>query len=253
MISRTRKNRVVAIVQARMNSSRLPGKVLMNLGDKSNLQHVVERIQQAKYVKTVVVATTLNPADDKIVKFCKTLKNCVIIRGSEDDVLERTIQAGSATRADIIVDVTADCPLVDPKHIDILISQFIKKDVVYASNIIHRTWPDGFDIQVYRFKTLLQIDMLTYDLKHRMHSGWNILRSEKWENMYSLTTKILSHQHPEWNLSLDEKNDYKLLDIIFRHFGTNKFSCSDVMNYINKHIYLLEINNNKIRKTAGQG
>jgi len=236
-----------------MNSSRLPGKVLMKLDDKPNLQHVIERIQRAKTIHKVVVATTTNPKDKEIVKLCKQLSKVLILKGSENDVLERTIKAGWVARADIIVDITADCPLVDPLHIDKLVSQFIKKNVVYASNIINRTWPDGFDIQVYRLRTLLKTSMFITEKNYRQHSGWNILRTEKWQNMYSLTTKVMIYVHPEWNLSLDEETDYILLNKIFKHFGHNKFSCEDVMKLLNNNLDWLEINNDKIRKKSGEG
>ena len=117
---------VIAIVQARMGSTRLPGKVLMNLEDKTVLEHVIDRIRFSKYVDDIVVATTISKDNLRIVELCANLGVSVYC-GSEDDVLDRYYQAAKLFKADNIVRITSDCPVIDPKVIDDVITFHLKR------------------------------------------------------------------------------------------------------------------------------
>ena len=143
----------LAIVQARMTSSRLPGKVLSDICGKPSLQRMLERINMASSIDKVVVATTINTSDDLIVELCEKLK-VDIFRGDEDDVLGRFCGAAEEAEAEIVIRLTADCPMIDPDVIDEVVSAFSIYNHDYLSNTIERTYPDGLDVEVMSINTL---------------------------------------------------------------------------------------------------
>ena len=139
--------RTVAIIQARVGSTRLPGKVLLDIGGESMLARVVRRTRRAKELTAVVVATSTLPADEPIVAECARLE-VPVFRGSEADVLDRYYRAALAFEADAVVRITSDCPLVDPAVIDQVVSAFLAKRPDYASNTLQRSFPRGLDVEV---------------------------------------------------------------------------------------------------------
>ena len=143
----------VAIIQARMTSSRLPGKVLADICGKSSLQIMLERISMSTSIGQVVVATTINTSDDPIVKLCNKL-GYKTFRGDEFDVLGRVLQAAEAESAEVVVRLTADCPMIDPDVIDEIVTAFSINNHDYLSNTIERTYPDGLDVEVMSINTL---------------------------------------------------------------------------------------------------
>lgn len=149
--------KVVAIIQARMAASRLPGKVLKEIAGKPMLQHVIERARRARRVNEVMVATTTDPSDDAVESFCKEV-GVSVFRGSMQDVLDRYYQAAKLIQADVIVRLTADCPLLDPALIDKVIDSFFHEKVDFAANRLpppfHRTYPIGLDVEVCSFAAL---------------------------------------------------------------------------------------------------
>jgi glutamate-1-semialdehyde aminotransferase/spore coat polysaccharide biosynthesis protein SpsF (cytidylyltransferase family) len=144
---------VVAVVQARMGSTRFPGKVLQAIGDHPMLWHVIERTRQARHVQKVVVATSDRPGDDAIARSCER-SGVACFRGSEDDVLDRFYHAARLHGADIIVRITADCPFIDPSVIDKVIEAFLEGDADYVSNTLRPSYPDGLDTEVFSFSAL---------------------------------------------------------------------------------------------------
>ena len=143
----------VALIQARMGSSRFPGKVLEDLSGRPMLWHVVNRVRGARRLDRVVVATTDRAVDDPIARFCAQ-ENISCFRGDEHDVLDRFYQAARADHADVVVRITADCPLIDPAVIDKVLERFQRGDCDYASNAIRYTYPDGLDTEVFSFAAL---------------------------------------------------------------------------------------------------
>src|SRR5258708_17620781 len=144
---------VVAIIQARMGSSRLPGKSLAEIENRPMLWHVVQRVKRARQVARVVVATSVAPADDAIEKMCRE-NGVVCYRGSETDVLDRFYQVARTEKAAQVVRITADCPLIDPDVIDRVVRRFQWGDLDYASNAMLRTYPDGLDTEICSFSAL---------------------------------------------------------------------------------------------------
>ena len=141
------KEEILLIIQARMNSSRLPGKVLADICGKPCLQHVLEKVSKSKKVNNIVVATTTNPVDNPVVDLCNQLGHKTFC-GDENDVLGRFYEAAEIEEALTIVRITADCPMIDPDVIDEVISTFLINNHDYVSNTIKRTYPDGLDVEV---------------------------------------------------------------------------------------------------------
>ncbi|MFA5114009.1 MAG: glycosyltransferase family protein [Candidatus Margulisiibacteriota bacterium] len=147
------EQRILAIIQARAGSTRLPGKVLNKLEGKTVLEHVVRRVQASKLIGETVVATTVNQLDKTIVELCAGLgirSYC----GSENDVLDRFYQAVLLFGADHIVRITSDCPLMDPAVIDLVISRHLQAKADYTANVLRETYPDGEDVEVFSLETL---------------------------------------------------------------------------------------------------
>ena len=145
--------RVVAIIQARMGSSRFPGKVLSDLHGHPVLWHVIDRAKRAMSIDDVIVATTDSALDDPISSFCEAISVCCF-RGSEADVLDRFYKAAKHVKADVVVRITADCPFIDPEVIDQVVARFKEGDLDYASNTLRCTYPDGLDTEVFSFTAL---------------------------------------------------------------------------------------------------
>lgn len=150
------KPNVIGIMQARMGSSRLPGKILKQVKGVTFLEHAFERLKMASSVDKCVVATTTQSADEEVVKLCEQ-QEWLYIRGSEIDVLDRYYKAALKYSADIIVRVTSDCPLLDPKLIDEVVLALVQNDepIAYASNVAEpRTFPRGLDVEAFTFRAL---------------------------------------------------------------------------------------------------
>ncbi|WP_435358645.1 cytidylyltransferase domain-containing protein [Haloarchaeobius sp. DFWS5] len=143
----------VAIIQARMGSTRLPGKVLMDIGEHPMLWHVVTRTRRAATLDDVVVATSEHEQDDDVAEFCSDF-GVPCYRGSESDVLDRYYQTANEYDADTVVRVTADCPLHSPPVIDRVVRRYGESDADYVTNIIEYTHPQGLDVEVFDFDAL---------------------------------------------------------------------------------------------------
>jgi spore coat polysaccharide biosynthesis protein SpsF len=144
---------IVAIVQARMGSTRLPGKVLSRILGKPMLWHLINRLKRSRLLDQIVIATTDKERDRPILELADEM-GIGSFAGSEDDVLDRYYQAATKFSADIVVRITADCPLIDPKVVDKVIQRYLEEDCDYATNAIRRTYPDGLDVEVFSYMAL---------------------------------------------------------------------------------------------------
>lgn len=255
------KPKVVAIIQARMSSIRLPGKVLLSLAGEPVLWWIAKRVSLADSIDRIVIATTARPQNDPICIHEKQGINrfpAHIYRyaGEEDDVIGRVISAAEVHGADIIVDLTADCPMVDPNHIDELIRRLKyglnsnNEHFDYASNdVVDRSWPNGLDIQCYWTRTLQRCKDLFNPQKH---CGWNIALHEIF-SIYHWQAPP-SMDWPDLGLTLDTPEDYELLKIIFDRFGHNpSFTAEGVVNFLMKNPELVRINQSVPRKAPEEG
>ncbi|MCF6296413.1 MAG: glycosyltransferase family protein [Flavobacteriaceae bacterium] len=207
--------KTICIVQARMSSTRLPGKVLLDLGGKPVLQQVFNQISNAKLIDKIVLATSIDSSDDLLEKWAKNSNN-LFYRGSLNNVLERYYYAAKEFSADVIVRITADCPLVDPKIIDSIIELFNKENYDYCSNTITPTFPDGLDVEVLKFVALEKAYINATLLSEIEHVTPYIKNNPQLFKigMYSSKTDYSSLR---W--TLDNKEDYEFLKLIFNKFS----------------------------------
>lgn len=230
-----RQKRIVATIEARMTSSRLPGKVLMKSCGRPLLWHMIERIRRCKSIDEIVVATTVNETDNPIVDMCNSI-GCKVFRGSEDDVMGRVLCAAETNMADVIVETTGDCPLIDWRHIDYLVNLYKSSDYDYVANNTERSFPDGFDIRIFSTTMLREAYEVTKDpLDHEHVSIFFPNRPNKYK-CYNWHADGIEDR-PDIAVTLDEEGDYKLINEIYESlYPRNRdFSCKDVMIYIDTH------------------
>ena len=162
------KMKIFAIVEARMTSSRLPGKVLLEADGKPMLEHLINRLKSIKLLTGIVLATTTNQDDDVLERFSKK-HEIELYRGSEDDVMMRVIEAAESVKADIVVEITGDCPVIDPQIVEQTIRTFKVNNADYVSNNNIKSYPDGMDTQVFWLDTLKKSASMTDNkLDHEM-------------------------------------------------------------------------------------
>ena len=243
---------IVGIIPVRLGSSRLPNKALLPLENKPVLQHIIDRIKNV--VDDFIIATTTLEQDSKIVKFCQD-KNYKCMRGENENVIQRIINASLIYEKDIIIiDISHDCPLVDPKHISDMINILKKENLHYVSNVVERSWPDGFDVQVYKRSTLIKAQKLITNPIHYLHAGWNILNYSQNKSKIKFYPAPDAYRYPKWGLCLDTVEDYELLKIIFKYFkNRSDFSAKAIINFLKANPELLEINKNVRRNLPGEG
>lgn len=160
--------KIVAIIQARMGSTRLPGKILKEVNNRPLLSYQLERLNTSEYINQIVIATTIKKQDYIIEKFCND-KKIPVYRGSESDVLARYYEAALEFKADIIVRITSDCPIIDAKVVDRTIKYFVEHEYDYVSNTIDRTYPRGMDTEVFSFKALEKAYIESFLNRDREH------------------------------------------------------------------------------------
>ena len=233
----------IAIVQARMGSTRLPGKVLLPLAGKPVLGHVVERLSYCHTLDGVVVATTTEPSDDPVVEFCDAA-GVPVFRGSEDDVLDRYHRAAAKFDADPVVRITADCPAVDPVVVDRVVSGFL--DGGYDLFGLMGEFPDGLDCTVFARGALDRAWKEAALASEREHVGPYI---ENHPELFRVGGIEVFHGQGHQRWTLDEPEDYELLEAIFDalYRPDDPFSSEDVIEFLDRHPELMAINHNVIR------
>ena len=205
-------DRIVCTIEARMTSSRLPGKVLMPAAGKPLLEHMVERLKRAEHIDEIVIATTEDASSDRLQELAERL-GVGCFRGSEDDVLARVLGAAQAYDADIIVETTGDSPLVDPAIVDHVIDRYFDGGVDYCSNVLELTYPPGMDAQVFPTAVLADVASRTNDPADREHVSLYIYEHPEIYRLRSVTSG-----HPEWGeirLCVDTAEDYEVIRTIF--------------------------------------
>jgi spore coat polysaccharide biosynthesis protein SpsF len=241
--------KIGVIIEARMSSTRLPGKVLMKVNNKSMLQLIIDRVNVIKKIDTTIVATTINKKDDEIIDWCK-LKKIKFFRGSEDNVLNRVYKAAKKFRLRTIILITGDCPLIDHNIISQVLNIYLNNNADYVSNSHIRTYPDGMDVQIFNYKSLSKSNILAKNKIEKEHVTLNIRRNPKiFKPIYVMAPNNL--HWPELGLTLDEIGDFKLIKKIIIYFHNKKnfmFNCIDIINFIKKNPILLRYNSKVKRK-----
>jgi spore coat polysaccharide biosynthesis protein SpsF len=241
--------KVVGIIQARTGSTRLPGKVLLDLAGAPMLERNMRRDQRQNLLTAVVVATTTLPADDSIAALC-TENGWDVFRGSENDVLDRYYRAAVTFEAEAVVRLTSDCPLIDPTEIDRVVEVFLQNqpEVEYASNVFpERTFPRGLDTETIRFDAL--------------EKAWREDRNPAWRE--HVTSYI--HRHPDqFNIrcvsgsvdysqlrwTVDTPEDLEFVRRIYDYFGNDSFSWQEVLAVLQRYPAWAEINRHVEQKVV---
>jgi glutamate-1-semialdehyde aminotransferase/spore coat polysaccharide biosynthesis protein SpsF (cytidylyltransferase family)/predicted dehydrogenase len=222
---------VVAIIQARMGSSRLPGKSLAEIEKRPMLWHVIHRVKRASLIDRVVVATSTSPTDDAIEKMCRE-NDVPCYRGSEHDVLDRFYGAARGEKASQVVRITADCPLIDPEVIDRVVRRFQRGDLDYASNAMVRSYPDGLDTEIFSFSALERAWHEASRTSEREHVT-PYLRSDKFRTANVENNSTPFYQHYRW--TVDEVEDLEFIRAVYRALRDREsFGMKDVLELIEK-------------------
>jgi spore coat polysaccharide biosynthesis protein SpsF len=208
--------RIVAIVQARMGSSRLPGKVLLPLAGTSAIGHLLGRLGRSRRLDAVMVATTVDPADDALAAVAERY-GAAVFRGDETDVLGRYAGAAEAARADVVARVTSDCPLFDAGVLDAIVAEhgaaLARDDLDYASNTIDRTYPRGLDVEVFSRRALLAAAAEARDPVEREHVTQFFRRRPERFRLASFVRAGVPLGNERW--TLDTPEDYRFLQAVF--------------------------------------
>jgi len=246
----SKKKKVVAIIQARMGSTRMPGKVLKPLLGKPMLLYIVERLRKAKGIDDVVIATSERPENDKIREFCKE-NHINYFSGSEENVLDRFYKAAKEDKADIVIRVTGDCPLIDPQLIEKVVEFFLENNYDFiglatGAGVANEEFkgfrfPDGVDTEIFRFdilETAWKEAKEALETEHVTPFIWK--RPERFK-VYTYKSDV-DYSQMRW--VVDNKEDFDLIESIYKELYSRKpnFGIQEVVNFFKKNPELLEKN-----------
>ena len=242
---------VVAIIQARIGSSRLYGKALADIGGRSMLARVVRRVRRARLVDRVEVATTTGAADDRIVAECGRL-GVACFRGDAEDVLDRYHQAAVAARADAVVRVTADCPLIDPELIDGVVRAFLDWQPDFAANTLRRTYPRGLDTEVMTAAALARAWREARKPYERMHVTPYLYGHPEFFRLAAVAGGAVDLSSGRW--TVDTPEDLEFVRTVYRRLGVDgAFWWRDVCRLLAREPSLAVVNRGVRQKELIQG
>lgn len=234
--------KVVIINQARMTSTRLPGKVLKEVLGKPLLEYQVERLRRVELANKIVIATTINVTDQPIVDLCKRLE-IPYYRGSEDDVLSRYYEAAEIHQADIVLRVTSDCPLIDPEIVDQAIRLYLdhQEEYDYVSTDLVPSYPRGMDVEVFPFRVLKQAFCEAGTQLEREHVTPFIHRKPE---RYNLANLACDSDVSKYRLTVDTQEDFALIKAVIEDLYpvNSQFNLCDIINLIKDKPGLFELN-----------
>lgn len=222
----------VAIIQARMGSTRLPGKVLRTIAGQPMIYHVVNRARRIPGVDQVVVATSERSVERPLVEYLDK-QDIPYVRGSEEDVLQRYVKAVTTTEADVVVRITSDCPLLMPEVAGEVVAAFKDKSCDYASNILQRTYPRGLDIEVVSYGALIRAHEEAEDNVDREHVTRYIWRHP---NRFRLLSVTDDKDRSDMRWTVDEIDDLRLVRKIYESLYciNPEFSYQDVLDLLSE-------------------
>jgi len=235
------------IIEARMNSSRLPGKVLYDFGGIKSLELMIRRIGLVFPVNSILVATTESVNDDALVKFLQ--KNSInVFRGSEHDVMDRVLKAAKQLDKNYIVSLTGDCPLIDSRIIESMIRRFNSAGLEYMSNFSPPSYPDGMEVQIFSNGCLEKIENLSRSDHECEHVGLVVRNNSDFfrsENYFAPEAETW----PNLGLTLDEEADAILIRQVLDYFYPKlDFSCASIIKFLKKNPDLTFLNSNVERR-----
>jgi spore coat polysaccharide biosynthesis protein SpsF len=249
--------KTTAIIEARMGSSRLPGKVLMEIGGMPALQLLCNRLKACKKVDDVVIATSVSDGDKAIEDFGKA-NGIRVYRGSEDDVLGRVVGAAEFAETEVIVEITGDCPLMDPEVVDYVTGYFLYKypEYDYVTNIGYvgdekREIPIGMDVRVFTYKDLKHISEITSDPEDREHVSLYFFRTGKDKyKLQNLPTPSEWKRDYNVRIALDTEEDLNFIRKLYDSLSVSNefFGLKEILEYTDKHRELLSLNAEVVQK-----
>jgi spore coat polysaccharide biosynthesis protein SpsF len=242
--------KIVAIIQARMGSTRLPGKVLLDLGGDTVLSRVVRRVRRAKLIGEVVIATTKDARDDAIVAECQRLAvQC--FRGEELDVLDRYYRAAESTGADAVVRITSDCPLIEPEVSDRVVQAFLDRSPAYASNTLTRTYPRGLDTEIMTSVALARAWKEAQRAYQRVHVTPYLYENPDLFNIEQITAEQNYADH-RW--TLDTPEDLAFLRAVYARMGNDDhLYWRDLLELLERQPELVAMNRHITMKALHEG
>ncbi|MBZ0147683.1 MAG: glycosyltransferase family protein, partial [Pseudorhodoplanes sp.] len=234
--------RVIGSIEARMKSTRLPGKVLIDIEGAPALTRLLRRMRRARSLDGIVLATTDTPADDSLVAWAKN-ENVDFYRGSEDDVLARVVGAHRQMNTDIIVEVCGDCPLIDPDIIDMAVATFNSNDVDVVTTTARQLVPQGADAQVFRFNALAEVERTVFDSAVREHVS---LYFYEHPERYRIAHLVPPSRwcRPEQRLQLDYPEDLVFIRAVYQRLlpaHGDAFGLDDILALLKKYPSLAAI------------
>ncbi|QEE16029.1 acylneuraminate cytidylyltransferase [Promethearchaeum syntrophicum] len=240
--------KIIVVVQARLGSTRLPGKVLKEVEGKPLLWYLFERLRALKHEVTLLLATSDALINKPLEKFAKE-NDILIYRGSENDVLDRFYQASKEFKADIIVRITGDCPLIDPKVIDRGLDLYLHNKYHYISNGHPPTYPDGYDTEIFSFEVLENMWKNALKNSEREHVTPFIYNNPEIFKRFNIEYK---EDWSKYRLTVDEPEDFVVISEILKHFKKDWpiASMEDIIEYLNNNEHLLNANEN-IKRNEG--
>lgn len=231
---------ILAILQARVSSTRLPGKVMKPVMGEPMLFRQIERVRRATRIDRLIVATSTDPSDDPIETMCRD-KGVACYRGSLDDVLDRFYQTAKGFAPDHVVRLTGDCPLADPRLIDRLISFYLEGDYDYVSSAIEPTFPDGLDAEIFRFSCLERVWKGAALPSQREHVTLSIYQQPELFRIGSYRNEV-DLSHLRW--TVDEPADFDLVTEIYETLypANPDFTTEDILELLEKRPLLATMN-----------
>jgi spore coat polysaccharide biosynthesis protein SpsF len=242
-------NKVVAIIQARMGSSRLPGKILKPVLGKTLLEYQLNRIERIKQINEIVVATTTNEIDNKIVDLCNRL-SIPFFRGPEEDVLKRYYDTAKQYGANTIVRLTSDCPVIDPIIIENTINYYLNNNFDYVSNTLERTFPRGMDTEVFSFQALERAFNEGEEKHFREHVTPYIYQNP---DIFKLGSFYSKKDNSQYRLTVDTQEDFDLIEKIILNLypRNNQFNLNAIIDLLTEKPELVKINAHIEQKKLG--
>lgn len=240
--------KIGCIIEARMTSSRLPGKVLRDIAGKPAVLRQIERIQRSRFIDNIIVATTINTGDNVLVELLEK-ENTPYYRGSEDDVLGRVAEAAAFFNLDVVVEITGDCPLVDIAESDRVIERYLVGGFDLVANNLLRTYPIGMDTIVMSNRVLQEAARSTDDPAHREHVCL-YLYENPFDYRFSNIEAPAFLRDAKLRMTLDTKEDYEFICKIYEELYPQKadFDLYDMMRLLNRQPELRTINSNIVQK-----
>lgn len=235
--------KVLCTVQARMGSERLPKKVIRPILDQAMIIYTLNRLKKAKYIDEIVLATTVEAADQHLVNIVKK-QGYKVFRGDENNVLKRFVDTYEKYGGDIIVRITGDCPLIDPIIVDNVISYFMINNFDYVRLDVPETFIRGFDVEVFSAKTLLKVweEVFSLDNSHRYKEHVTLYIYENPDKFKIGFVRGNEFYNKDYRLSVDTLEDFKLVETIFNYFKDEYIEAKKVVKYLDQNPSIANIN-----------